>query len=266
MKNLFCFTNAKTTKGEAFGWRTAILYLAPASLSGENLCKHSTAECREVCLNTAGRGVFKNIQKSRLNKTQWMLEKPAEFWERIDDEINNHANYTLRFALKHRRVLRPCVRLNGTSDIWNTEMETIMHRNRSVQFYDYTKDINRMRMFMNGELPPNYHLTYSFGGSKASLDFCNVVVQNGFNVAVVFDCDKGKPLTKNWRSYDVIDGDTHDLRFLDSAKRNAQRVERAKQWTLEPEGYVIGLRAKGKATKADVEYGKTFVQPNIDDA
>ena len=34
---------------------TAILYLAPAKLSGYNVCRFSTPECRMGCLNTSGR-------------------------------------------------------------------------------------------------------------------------------------------------------------------------------------------------------------------
>jgi hypothetical protein len=270
MKNLFCFNNAKTTKGEAFGWRTAILYLAPASLSGENLCTHSTAECRELCLNTAGMaGVFKNIQASRIKKTKWMLANPSEFWSRVDKEITSHENYTHRQQTRLKRKFRPCVRLNGTTDVWNTDMETIMHRHPDVMFYDYTKDTDRMMEFIAGDMPINYHLTYSFSGTKQSKDFSDYVIQAGYNVAVVFDCAKGKPLTTHWRSYDVIDGDKSDLRFLDDASKNPIRVEQytKSDWGapwMKPEGWVIGLRAKGKAVGINGNHN-SFVQPNIND-
>lgn len=258
VKNLLTQSNAKTIKGEKYGWQTSILYLAPANLSGTNVCKFSTAECREFCLNTAGRGAFNSIQKSRLNKTTWMLEEPETFYAQLAKEVSRLTEFSSTPNI--------AVRLNGTSDIWNGWMETIIADNPYVQFYDYTKDMKRMRDFMFGKMPRNYHLTYSFGGGKASLDFCNVVVQSGFNVAVVFDCGKQESLPKHWRSYDVLDGDRHDLRFLDDVRvYDTSRVERAKKWTLEPEGYVIGLRAKGKARKAKVEYSKTFVQPNISD-
>lgn len=258
VKNLLTQSNAKTIKGEKYGWETSILYLAPANLSGTNVCKFSTAECREACLNTAGRGAFTSIQTSRLNKTRWMLEEPESFYAQLAKEVDRLSSFS--------RTPNIAVRLNGTSDIWNGHMESIIADNPFVQFYDYTKDIKRMRDFMFGKMPHNYHLTYSFGGGKQSLDFCDVVVQSGFNVAVVFDGGKQESLTKHWRSYDVLDGDIHDLRFLDDVRLYApEKVERARKWMTEPEGFVIGLRAKGKARKADVEYSKTFVQPNIDD-
>jgi hypothetical protein len=48
--------NPKTAKGEGRGYFTFILHLAPASLSGWNVCPMATAGCKAACLNTAGRG------------------------------------------------------------------------------------------------------------------------------------------------------------------------------------------------------------------
>ncbi len=69
-------------------------------------------------------------------------------------------------------------------------------------------------------------------------------LQQGFNVTVVFAVKKGEPLPKTWNGYRVIDGDIHDLRFLD------------------PEGVVVGLRAKGRAKKT-TPVTNGFVVPNI---
>jgi hypothetical protein len=52
--------NPKTIKGQKQGYMTAVLYLAPANLSGWEVCPMSTKGCRAACLNTAGRaGIFK---------------------------------------------------------------------------------------------------------------------------------------------------------------------------------------------------------------
>jgi hypothetical protein len=49
----------------------------------------------------------------------------------------------------------------------------------------------------------------------------------------VFNTPKGQPFPEDWMGYKVLDGDQHDLRFLDK---------------LEGDGpFVIGLRGKGKA-------------------
>jgi hypothetical protein len=244
MKNLFCFNNAKTSKGEAFGWRTAILYLAPASLSGVNVCNHSTAECRLLCLNTAGMaGVFKNIQESRIKKTKWMNKNPAAFWSQVDREVLNHENLTYRMQTRLKRKLKPCVRLNGTSDIWNIDMETIMYRHPDVMFYDYSKDIERIIEWTLGKMPMNYHLTYSHRGRDTSNEmWC---LDNGVNVAVVFDTKRGEALPSHHWGHEVIDGDKHDLRFLDKPVKG--------------KGRIIGLRAKGKAVGV-IGHEQSFVQ------
>lgn len=104
--------NAKTQKGEALGWLTGVLYLAPHSLGGKNVCASSTPGCRASCLYTAGRAKrYAHINGARMLKTSvWHLE-PEEMHAQIDSSIAA----LVRKAL--REGLRPCVRLNGTSDL-----------------------------------------------------------------------------------------------------------------------------------------------------
>ena len=59
--------DAKTSKGEAFGWLTAILYLAPARQAGRGeVCTHRSVGCTLACLYTAGRGKMSNVQQARI--------------------------------------------------------------------------------------------------------------------------------------------------------------------------------------------------------
>jgi hypothetical protein len=115
------------------------------------------------------------------------------------------------------------VRLNGTSDIvWENEHpELFAMFCHSIQFYDYTKLVKRKHRF------DNYHLTASY--SEANAKYAASVLASPLNWAVVFDTKKGEPLPKRFHGRRVIDGDLYDLRFLD------------------PEGVVVGLRAKGRA-------------------
>ncbi len=248
MKNLFNFSNAKTIKGEKLGYRTAILYLAPHKMNGLGIsvCEHSTHECRVLCLNTAGLGgVFKSIQESRIKKTRWMLKHPDLFWSRVDVEITNHENLTHRQQTRLKRKFKPCVRINGTSDIWNEQMQRVMYRHPDTQFYDYSKDFNRIVDWTLGKLPLNYHLTYSFGGGDTNnAMWC---LDNGVNVSVVFDIKRGGELPSHHWGVEVIDGDKHDLRFLDQGKR----------------GRIIGLRAKGKAIGV-IAHEQSFVQKGVE--
>lgn len=248
MKNLFNFSNAKTIKGEMLGYRTAILYLAPAKTSGvADVCEFATLQCKQLCLNTAGlAGVFKSIIESRIKKTRWMLKHPDLFWSRIDIEITNHENLTHRQQTRLKRKFKPCVRINGTSDMWNEHMRTIMYRHPDTQFYDYSKDFNRIVDWTLGKLPLNYHLTYSYGGGDTNnAMWC---LDNGVNVAVVFDTKRGQKLPSHHWGYEVIDGDKHDLRFIDKPDgRN---------------GRIIGLRAKGKAIGV-IAHEQSFVQKGV---
>jgi hypothetical protein len=121
--------------------------------------------------------------------------------------------------------MKPAIRINGSSDLpWISRQ--LAREFPNVQFYDYTKlPKPHLRTL------PNYAITFSYSGENlpATLD----ALANGVNVAVVFDTRKGNPLPESWHGYRVIDGDSHDLRFLDDS------------------GVVVGLRAKGKAMKQD---------------
>lgn len=222
---LLTIANSKTTKGEAAGYLTGILYLAPADLSGVNLCPYSSPGCRAACLNTAGRGAFKSIQESRVIKTLGFLNNREGFIEQLHDDIK-----ALR-RLAFRLGLTPVVRLNGTSDItWERVAPELMHANSDIQFYDYTKYPPTARI----SRPANYHLTYSASEETGILDV-RAALDAGLNVAVVFRADE---LPSTYFGHLVIDGDAHDLRFLD------------------PRGVIVGLKAKGKAKRDETGFAR----------
>ena len=67
-----------------------------------------------------------------------------------------------------------------------------------------------MIKYLRGELPANYHLTFSRNEEN---DFkCTQVLKAGGNVAIVFR----KELPATYKGFKVINGDLHDLRFLDN--------------------------------------------------
>lgn len=217
--------NTKTAKNDASKYLSAILHLAPANVSGYNVCKAASDGCKAACLNTAGRGRFDNVQQARIRKTKLFFEDQNTF---IDMLIKD-CKALIRKA--ERLGLTPVVRLNGTSDIdWSkvnvkdcTEFENIFMKFPEIQFYDYTKHPERvLKQLENGY--NNYNLTFS--QSECNQLVAAKLLKNGANVAVVFD---NLPLTYLGRP--VIDGNTTDLRFLD------------------PANVVVGLTAKGKAKK-----------------
>ena len=210
---LLTLGNTKTIKGEAMGFQTYIMHLAPSTLSGYNTCPMASEGCASACLNTAGRGRFTATQEARIRKTKWFFEDRESFMAQLVQDI--------RAAIRkaEREGMTPVFRLNGTSDIrWETVevfgFRNIMEMFRRTQFYDYTKLPNRRN------IPSNYHLTFSRSEVNEHL------IPQDMNVAVVFD-----ELPETWNGRKVIDGTETDLRFLD------------------PQGVVVGLLAKGKAKK-----------------
>lgn len=211
-------SNAKTAKGIKLNYSTAIVYLSPSTKSGKNLCPHSSDGCEMACLDTSGRGAMKPIQDARLKKTYFFLNERDTFILQLKQEIHAFLRSTAK------KGFTPCVRLNGTSDLPWHNIGGIMQEFPNVQFYDYTPNVNRMIQFLRGELPSNYHLTFS---RKENNDAqCQLILSMGGNVAVVFD-----NLPDTWNGYPVVNGDESDLRFLDA------------------KNVVVGLKAKGKGKK-----------------
>lgn len=220
MKLLNVDANAKTVKGQKKGFLTGILYLAPAKLSGVEVCPFRSPGCTHLCLNTAGMGVYDTVQAARIRKTKEYFADKAAFLDKLEKE----AKAVIRKADKMGLI--PVFRFNGTSDMPALALN-MAERLPGHQLYDYTKipkPWERERQ--------NYHLTFSL--SENNWPEAQEALENGVSVAVVFDTKKDKPLPVMWRGYLVVDGDDTDLRFLD------------------PKGVIIGLRAKGRARTQDV--------------
>jgi len=238
--NLFTFNNPKTQKTKD-NYLSIVLHLSPAKMSGKNFCPFSKiAGCEDSCLNTAGRGgIFKKslngeyektnvIQQARYRRSRLFIEQPDIFKKLLLADIKKFVGYC------YVKGKKPAIRLNGTSDIlWENQIfkdgKTVFELFPDVMFYDYTKIPSRKVEYI-----PNYKLIWSY--SEANPVYHRKFLQamrKYDNVAVVFHSIipktfKPKGVSTSWK---VIDGDEHDLRFLD--KKNT----------------VIGLRAKGKAKK-----------------
>lgn len=222
---LLTTANTKIKKGESLGYLSSGIHLAPAKLSGFNTCQYASIGCAAACLNTAGMGVYSNVQLARINKTKFFFNAKEEFLSKLYKEIQS----AVKKAKKNNMI--PCFRFNLTSDIpWENVMyqgKNMMQHFPDVMMYDYTKNVKRMLNFVNKKFPKNYHLTFS--RSESNEVHCDIIMALGGNVAVVFRNN----LPKTYKGKKVVDGDTNDLRFLD------------------PKGCVVGLINKGKAKKDD---------------
>ena len=231
---LLSIGNPKVLKGMKQGYMTYILHLAPANLSGYETCPKRTAGCTAACLNTAGRGgMFKKgentnaIQKARIRKTKMFFENRTEFFAQLIKDIE------LAIKQSAKKDLVPVFRLNGTSDLAFEKYEVVrngvLYRNifaafPDVQFYDYTKMLNRKVKDI-----ANYQLTFSAADGNDN-DVVKAIAQ-GYNVATVFGLKKTQAMPETYMGRPVFNGDESDLRFLD------------------PKGVIVGLYAKGKAKK-----------------
>lgn len=224
--------NPKAAKSGKLGIRTAVLHLAPAKLSGYEVCPMRSDGCTKACLHTAGNPVYMDAkEKSRKHKTKMFFERREPFMNLLVYELH-------RFRLKAEKDnYEFAARLNATSDIrWESvkfgledwvakkigyqgdlDGLTIFDIFPKDQFYDYTKIANRKRV------PSNYYLTFSLNEDNEK--HAKGVLASGRNVAVVFSGE----LPNTYLGYPVIDGDEHDYRPQD------------------PRPTVVGLKAKGAA-------------------
>lgn len=200
-------TDAKTVKGERFGVRTAICYLAPANAytmdTGKKrptLCPHAGA-CADVCLaRHSGRMVFANVQQAQIERTRlWWNDRP-EFIGRMLEEARAHVKAC------ERDGFRPAFRPNGASDIlWERECPELLELAESAGalVYDYTKIPLRFR----ANRPAHYHLTFSRDerNHAHALD----ALRAGSNVAIV---SADIPAGSMFQGFPTVDGDAHDVR------------------------------------------------------
>jgi len=207
---------------------TGVLYLAPAKLSGFEVCPLRSAGCTSSCLNTAGRGRMTSVQRSRVAKTRRYFEDREGFLDALADDIR-------AIERKAKRLGKlPSIRLNGTSDIpWHKVpyrgAKSIIDFFFWIRFYDYTK---RDPIKSTADhLPRNYDLTFSL--HESNREHALRVLRGGFRVAAVFspECYREVLERGEWQGFPVVDGDEHDVTFLRPAP----------SW--------LALRAKGDAIK-----------------
>lgn len=189
------------------------LTLAPAGMSGYQLCPWRSPECEAACLGkTAGRSRFSNVQQARIAKTRYLMEHPYEFFRQLYDE--------LQAALSKHGPDGWAFRSNVLSDIpWEKVAPEIY--GFTFNNYDYTKSFKRAMDSLHSR-SAGPRLTLSYSGHN--YEDCIMYLNAGGNVAVVFAGD----LPERCWNVRVINGDESDARFLDPKG-----------------GVIVGLKAKG---------------------
>ena len=219
----------KAIKANSYGYLNGINYGAPHKSGGVgNLCSHASAGCIALCLgeHSGQAAMSETVRDSRKRKMVFFMKARAEYMA----EFAYHVQKLIDNAKKDG--LKPAIRPNGSTDIAyegvgvtvnGVTYRNIMEAFPNIPFLDYTKNPNRF----NRKLPPNYHLTFSL--SETNEPIARALLARGVNVAAIFD--KGLPET--YLGHPVINGDLHDLRFLD------------------PKGVIVGLSPKGHKAKRD---------------
>jgi hypothetical protein len=241
-------SNPKVKKNGKLGVLTAVLHLAPANLSGYEVCPKRSPGCTAACLHFAGSPAYMAAKNAgRIRKTRLLFSDRDLFLNILALEIAQH----IRRA--DRRQMEAAVRLNATSDIvWerkgftpypevaaalgiDRKMTTIdrIFPTGAVSFYDYTAIPNR-------QPNANYHLTFSL--KEHNVNDSILELKRGRNLAVVFaTSDLPDSFTIGGQTLPVINGDEHDYRPAD------------------PDGVVVGLKVKGVRGRNDIS---GFVNPS----
>jgi len=243
-QNFFTFTNPKVLKNEKISEiPTAILML----MNTPKACP-AAGSCREVCLITSGNKIyFENKMKCRIRRNNAFMNDYSIFLRYL--VVNCFRHYA-----KNRNFEKVAYRLNGVSDYafedmsikltsedtdyiqkaFNIYIEPIRYGSvieavqkaidlndnkllkNSVQFYDYTKRIDRN---FDKAKKLNYHLTLSHG---SKFDTFSKALELGLNYAAAFNLKKSQQLPTKFeyrgKSLNVTDGDITDARFIDDNK------------------------------------------------
>ena len=222
----------KHQKAYKYDELTYSLYLAPAKMSGYEVCPMRNEECTKLCLNESGMNTMSmngdKINQSRIKKTKLFFEHREFFVNWLIDEIKTAKKRADKLGYRFS------VRLNNTSDITPESFYTSIAGNKlnildvfpDVQFYDYTKVPKRVELL---EKYNNYDLTFSYSGYN-SVD-CVSMLNNGVRVAVVF-----KKVPDMFWGRKVIDGDAYDMRYYDE------------------KDVIVGLKYKRVRNKLEKEY------------
>tara|TARA_R100001082_G_scaffold110881_1_gene92224 strand:- start:1162 stop:1944 length:783 start_codon:yes stop_codon:yes gene_type:complete len=156
-----------------------------------------SANCMDECLRNSGNAkIFKNVNKGRQAKTNFLLNDRINFLLQLDKELfkfnkkcidNNKTGF---------------VRLNTISD-YPYYKTGLMQKYSDLKFIDYTK----IAKTLIDKKPSNYFLIFSFSGNNAFANQVRLSLKTSYPIAVVFY--DGLPETFLGR--EVIDGDLSDI-------------------------------------------------------
>ena len=183
-------------------------------------CIGATEACRMACVGSrTGQGRLASSAIARIGRTIALFGATLEFWARYDVEIERE----LKRAMK--KGLRLAIRDNVASDHAHVAARS-KAKHPTVEHYDYTAITSNMRR------DDGVRRVYSLKDGAQRRVLAKRMLADGHGVAVVFAASarRKEALPKTWAGVPVIDGDLHDLWFLQAPQSGP---------------FVVGLRVKG---------------------
>ena len=217
----FFGSSTKLEKG-ASKYDSYVIYLQPADkVSVDTLCTFAAkAGCKEPCLIDSGQLGMSTGQNAATKRTILMLLRPDYFNTQVLAEIDKAERKAIKTGMP------ALFRLNGTSDI---DFSEIYKARPDSQFYDYTKQLSRVRK----NTLPNYDLTFSGSMfSKQSRAALRKAVKAQYRIAVAFNT---KLIASDRLTIpaSLANFDKTDLRHLDGkvigalTRKGSNKVQRA---------------------------------------
>lgn len=214
-------SSTKVELGQGFGYFTSVLYLAPARLSGYEVCGGRSVECTRGCLSHQS-GHLAFHQAGSIFKTWWFFSDKEDFQAAAIGELHNQMSKAKRKGFKF------AIRMNGTSDIPFKKVYQWAQEN-NVQCYEYTK--LKSVIVRHLDHTDIVHRTFSIDETQASFVFAKTYCELGGNASIVIPSARKAKAEAIAALQDldlpIVDGDEHDLRFRD------------------PVGAIAYLKAKG---------------------
>lgn len=179
------------------------LSLAPAKLSGKNLCGHNSPGCTNICIFNEGFGKFQNVKDARLRRSHLFINNFPLFRSHLLKDLESLERWSRKYESE------VYFRLNVYSDL--DYMKLIPEAfDIPLNYYDYTKNSSRFGVYLAKKAPKNYDLIFSRSENNES--DCRKFLKMGGNIACVWR-DYNKVPT-SFMGYPVIDGVSSDLWWL----------------------------------------------------
>ena len=188
--------------------------------SAFDACIGATDACRLACVGSrTGQGRLPSSAIARIGRTIALHVDPVTFWARYDREVEREQRRA------ERKGYKLAMRCNVASDHAHVAARSAA-THPDVTHYDYTAITANVRRV------DGVRRVYSLKDGAQRRMLAKRMLDEGHGVAVVFAASarRKEPLPATWNGAPVIDGDLHDLWFLQAPASGP---------------FVVGLRVKG---------------------